>query len=204
MLNGAQFSVTRPYCASSQSQKLNASLVVSWPWSGASTIRVSMAWYGTPSGLKYPEFLILPYWVRNRAMYSLSPPGLSLSISVAVIASAARPAADAVIVAVPPAVSASSAADTVTVTPVFQLPVVSVSDVGATVMSVSPVRVRLTGTPAAGASLNVSVTVALAPSGTPTAAGVATSRGPDAGSTVNDFSATALRPVSSYALACTV
>ena len=52
LLNGAQFWVTRPYCASSQSQKLNASEVVSWPWSGASTISVSIEWYGTPSGLK--------------------------------------------------------------------------------------------------------------------------------------------------------
>ena len=52
LLNGAQFSVTRPYCASSQIQKLNASEVVSWPWSGASTISVSIEWYGTPSGLK--------------------------------------------------------------------------------------------------------------------------------------------------------
>ena len=52
LLNGAQFPVTRPYCASSQIQKLNASDVVSWPWSGASTISVSIEWYGTPSGLK--------------------------------------------------------------------------------------------------------------------------------------------------------
>ena len=52
LLNGAQFCVTRPYCASSQIQKLNASDVVSWPWSGASTMSVSIEWYGTPSGLK--------------------------------------------------------------------------------------------------------------------------------------------------------
>ena len=51
-LNGAQSPVTRPYSASSHSQKLNASDVVSWPWSGASTISVSTEWYGTPSGQK--------------------------------------------------------------------------------------------------------------------------------------------------------
>src|ERR671921_2055885 len=68
LLNGAQFCVTRPYCASSQIQKLNASDVVSWPWSGASTISVSTEWYGTPSTLKYPEFLIFPYWARNRSV----------------------------------------------------------------------------------------------------------------------------------------
>jgi hypothetical protein len=52
LLNGAQSWVTWPYCASSHTQKLNASDVVSWPWSGASTISVSTEWYGTPSGLK--------------------------------------------------------------------------------------------------------------------------------------------------------
>ncbi len=51
-LKGAQSPVTRPYAASSHIQKLTASDVVWWPWSGASTIRVSTEWYGRPSGLK--------------------------------------------------------------------------------------------------------------------------------------------------------
>ena len=108
------------------------------------------------------------------------------------------------IVAVPPTVSESSAADTVAVTPVLQLLGVSVSVDGETVMSLSPVTARLTGTLAVGAALSVYRTVALPPSDTVTADGLATSLGPVAAVTVNDFSETAVPPALSYALACTV
>jgi hypothetical protein len=82
-LNGAHSPLIRPYCASSHSQKLNASEVVSWPWSGASTMSVSTEWYGTPSGLKYPLLgaFILLYWSRNRSVYSPAC-GASSSASV--------------------------------------------------------------------------------------------------------------------------
>jgi hypothetical protein len=85
-LNGAQSPVTRPCCASSQSQKLNASDVVSCPWSGASTISVSTEWNGMPSGEKYPfpGALSLLYWVLNSSMYELAA-GPSSSCSVTVI-----------------------------------------------------------------------------------------------------------------------
>ncbi len=80
----------------------------------------------------------------------------------------------------------------------------SVSEVGDTVMSLSPVTARVTGTLAVGAALSVYRTVALLPSPTVTADGVATSCGPVAAVTVNDFSDTAEAPALSYALACTV
>ncbi|CAM5712456.1 hypothetical protein SFUMM280S_01467 [Streptomyces fumanus] len=48
--------------------------MVSWPWSGASTISVSTEWYGMPSGEKsrFAGSVIFPYSSRNRSSYSLA------------------------------------------------------------------------------------------------------------------------------------
>src|SRR5690242_20407687 len=126
LLNGAQSPCTRPYCASSQIQKLNASDVVSWPQSGASTTSVSIAWYGTPSGEKYPLAWILLYCSRKRCTYT--PPATSSSLSTTLTVAEFWPVALNVSVAVPLVLSASWASATVTVCAVFQFAVVNVSD----------------------------------------------------------------------------
>src|SRR3954454_4570934 len=122
LLNGAQSCFTRPYCASIQIQKLNASEVVSWPQSGASTTRVSIAWYGTPSEEKYPLLWILVYCSRKRCTYT--PPATSSSLSFTVTVADCQPVALSVSVAVPLVVSASCAPARVTVCAVFQFAVV--------------------------------------------------------------------------------
>ena len=138
-------------------------------------------------------------------MYSLSPPpGVSSSISVAVIASGAYPVAVAVIVAVPLTVSASWAAATVAVTPVFQFAGVSVTVAGETVMSASPVRARATATLPVGAALSFRLTAPVPPSATLTEDGVAIIVGPVAAVTVNARSAVAVAFALSYARAWTV
>jgi hypothetical protein len=146
--------------------------------------------------------LIFPYCSRNRRVYSLSsPPGVSLSTSVAVTATGARPGTLAVIVALPPAVSSSSAADTVNVRGLVPA---SRPVVGDTVTSASPVRDRLrTPSPDSGAESRT-VNVSLPPSETASAVGVTISCGPEAGVTVNARSAVAVALALSYALAWTV